>query len=241
MRLPYRIRKFVKIVKRRLKPLEGYREIRRYIKPLTGQIIFDVGANRGQAATELTKNFPGATIYSIEPYGPSFNRLKETVAKYPNVHAHCIGLGTHDGKSLLFTNEATEGNSLLPVKADLPETLIGSWNRPVGTSEVEIRQLDTFCNENGIDRIDVLKLDSQGYELQILEGAAKMLAANRIGCIFTEVTFVDIYEGQTRFEDIYQLLHGHGFRLVDFYEKKRHQEGFLKWCDVLFISAPNIK
>ena len=76
----------------------------------------------------------------------------------------------------LFLHGSTQGSSLLP----------GLPGAPAGTEDVHVTTMDQFCATNGIDRIDLLKTDTEGFDLQVLKGASKLLSRGRVRAIYSE-------------------------------------------------------
>ena len=82
--------------------------------------------------------------------------------------------------------------------------------------------------------MDLLKIDTQGYEDRVLRGAGEMLTPTAIRMLLIEVSFVDLYENQASFADIFTLVTTRGYRLVGLYDARRDERGLIRWCDVLF-------
>jgi FkbM family methyltransferase len=200
------------------------------------EMVFDVGANKGQCLGEMLKHFPRARIHSFEPFPEVFAQLTAMTRAYPNVTAHNLALGEADGTRAFHLNRASDTNSFLPNSTQAAEYAPPGWVDPMGIMQVPMRRLDTFCREQGIERIDLLKIDSQGYELKILEGGAELLRARRIRLLLLEVLFVPLYEDQPFFEDVYLHLKRRGCRLVGLYEQHREPSKALKWSDALFVA-----
>jgi FkbM family methyltransferase len=80
--------------------------------------------------------------------------------------------------------------------------------------EVKTTTLDAFAQEHGIEHVDLLKIDAQGSEYQVLEGAATTLATT--GVVKVEVSFVPVYKGQKLFSHVDLLLREHGFDLLSY-------------------------
>jgi FkbM family methyltransferase len=199
------------------------------------RMIFDVGANVGQTIKTLRPAFPEANIHAFEPYPPTYERLKSFVANDPHVETHNVALGAEQSTVTMYLAERDVGNSLLPLRSDLPVERIEDCFRPAGSTTVPVTRLDQFCRERNIEVIDILKIDTQGFEIHVLEGAGEMLRPEQIGAVYFEANFERFYEGQSRFTDLVLMLTNRGYRLVDFYSKSRHQQGHLRWCDCLFV------
>jgi len=198
--------------------------------------IFDVGANVGTMTSMFAKTFPESSIYSFEPYSDTFGQLRAATQTLNNVSSFNIALGHQDGDATLFLNKDSATNSLFKNSDDLARFADYSEGViPTGSVPVNVRRLDTFCDENEVHAIDVMKIDTQGYELKVLEGAGQLLDYQRIRFIYLEVLFVSLYEQQAEFYDVYRELTRHAYKFVGLYNSVRDKGGFLKWCDALFM------
>jgi FkbM family methyltransferase len=198
------------------------------------QTIFDVGANRGQSALECAQYFPESVIYSFEPDPTTCDILRSVACTLPQVRVYCHGFGAEEARAKLFLARQSEGNSLLRLSQERPESVHGGWTSPAGEVDVMIRRLDCFCDEEAISGIDLLKIDTQGYELNVLEGCGHMLSPDKVRSIFLEVAFRPIYDQQASFEDVYRTLISKGYHLIDFYHQAHGRDARLIWCDALF-------
>ncbi len=199
---------------------------------------FDVGANEGQTAGELRRIFPGAKIYCFEPYEAAFRTLRQKLGGDANICLERIALGDHKGEATLYENAESVTNSLLPNAPEAHASQPASYAIPTGQSTVAITTLDDFCGERAIPHLDFLKIDSQGYDLRILQGARKHLAEHRISFVVVEMLFAPLYAGQAHFHEIYGFLTGFGYQLVGLYAIHRSPAGAILWCDALFRCEP---
>src|SRR5205823_12566519 len=87
----------------------------------------------------------------------------------------------------------------------------------LATIQVQSTTIDRYCQENEIERIDILKLDIQGGELKALEGAVTMLGQNKIQLIYTEILIIPTYKAQPSFEDYLRFLQKLGYTMLDVY------------------------
>jgi FkbM family methyltransferase len=197
--------------------------------------LFDVGANTGQTAVQLARTFPGAAIYSFEPFPDSFASLQKTAKSFPQIQCLNLALGEKREAKKLFVNLNSETNSLLKNSASgmvIDPTLM----RPQGSTDIRVDTLDLFCEEHSIRNIDLLKLDTQGYELQVLRGAVMKLARKEIQFIFAEVLFHSLYENQAFFHEVYGWLLSAGYSFLGLYNSSFSTENKLLWADALFTS-----
>jgi hypothetical protein len=98
---------------------------------------------------------------------------------------------------------------------------------------VTLTTVDDFLCDKRIDTVDLLKVDTQGFDLQVLRGAGRALGSGALRNVLVELNFVRMYEGQGSPREIHDFLDGYGFHLVDYYEKYR-QGHTLAWCTALF-------
>ena len=80
--------------------------------------------------------------------------------------------------------------------------------------EVKVDTIDNYMNKNNIDRIDIIKIDTQGYEPKILDGAANSLKSNKINSIILEIIISDIYKSNVSFFEIEKNLIKNGYKLI---------------------------
>ena len=200
------------------------------------ETVLDVGANQGSTSLRYRTLFPKATIHAFEPATETYAELVQQTAADPNIHTHNIALGGQAGHQLLHVNSHSATNSLLPNSSRIKEYAPPHMCEPVGTASVSIARLDTFCVDSGIERIDFMKVDTQGYEKNVLAGAGSYLHPERIRGLFLEVLFVDLYEGQTWCDEILEIMRHHGYRLFGFTDVAADEVHGWKWADALFVS-----
>src|SRR5262245_30523630 len=155
--------------------------------------------------------------------------------RFANLYRYNIGLAGVAGRHRLhITKEPTASSLRRPNIPIAKRYESDSTFEVVAESEIECMTLADFVSANGIAHIDFIKLDTQGTELEILRGAQGIL--DRVSIIRSEVEFVDLYEGQSLFDDMVSELSSRGFRFVDFGEGQRRgpQPGKRIWADAIF-------
>ena len=105
------------------------------------------------------------------------------------------------------------------------------WNDIKLRYPVIVRTIDDYCAEHDIKAIDILKTDTQGYDLEVLKGAENILESRRIHLVYTEINLSTMYEGQASFDEIYRFLSDRDFTLVSVYELHA------RWMDCLFVNS----
>lgn len=198
--------------------------------------ILDVGANIGQTAHRYRALFPEATIYSLEPFETTFDTLSKTFHDDPKVKPRRLALADVSGTKTFHVNRESATNSLLPTAADSFDHVPASMTETLSTVEVPTRTLDEFLADEGITNLPILKLDVQGAELIVLDGARAALDAGRIDVVYTEVEFAELYSGGADFCEIRARMSAHKYVLYGLYGLNQGSSGLLAWGDAIFIS-----
>ena len=174
-------------------------------------LVLDVGANIGQFAGELRGDGYEGRIVSFEPLSSAFSALTTRAANDGRWEAMNIGLGATTGSATINVAGNSQSSSLLSM-GDAHRTAAPT-STYVGTEQIEVRRLDDVFGAIVADAsAPFLKLDVQGYERQVLDGAPSTIPA-LVG-LQLEVSVVELYEGETLFPEMLSLLAGHGFALA---------------------------
>jgi FkbM family methyltransferase len=145
-------------------------------------LAFDIGANVG-AFTCLMGSF-GHTVHAFEPIPETFCRLKKNVISnglLGRVNLNCIALGKEQGLVTFQTEEFGAATNRMIAPG------MGKVNRSTSTQVVAVTSLDDYCRSQNIGRIDFVKLDVEGMEPYVLQGAKTLLQERRIGAILIEI------------------------------------------------------
>jgi FkbM family methyltransferase len=135
--------------------------------------VFDVGANIGQSTRSYLQGFSRCNIYSFEPVRTTFESLQNSFATNPRVNCFCVGFGDCNSAKQMLADGTSSMNYILE-----DEKLT---DRTKHTEEVALRTVDSFCEEFSIPEIDFLKIDTEGWDLNVLRGATQMLTTHQIG------------------------------------------------------------
>ena len=140
-------------------------------------VIFDVGANVGVTSAVFAVSQPAATIYSFEPSPETFGFLCETVRPFGNVKAFRIAMSDKPGMMRFYDNETSASASHLSTNGN---SLGGS------SIEVSASTVDQFVKERSLDRVDLIKIDVEGFEPDVISGARQTIERLQPG-VFVEV------------------------------------------------------
>lgn len=199
--------------------------------------IFDIGAYDGGTALHYKKLFPGSTIYSFEPFLDSFSKLEKNTSQFKDIIATNKGVSNKDGKANFNSNIYPLTNSLL----DSHESGNAIWGEGLLTTqksiEVDITTIDSFVEANRISKIDVLKMDVQGAEYMVMQGAKKSIEKGLINLIYTEIITLPTYKGQLHLDEMIKLMRSYGFKLYNLYNLSLTDKGELRQVDGIFIKS----
>jgi len=197
--------------------------IRSLIRP--GDLVFDVGANVGKWSDSVTSNVTDVTLYAFEPLPSVFDELSENF-KNKNGFAYNLALSNFIGTKEFYYYHNHSTNSGFYDRKILRE------DYKLSPEEVRVRvdTLDVFCQKNEINKIDFLKIDTEGEELNVLLGAVNLLKARSISIIQFEYGGCYI-DSKSTLREVYELLSGFGYSVyrIDY-------EGLIKisnWRDEL--------
>jgi FkbM family methyltransferase len=190
-------------------------------------IILDVGANIGQTSIPLAKRFPSANVHSFEPTRHSFERLAVATKDLHNIHTHHMALGDRCATMSMSTQPLSLTNSLRAQESD-PES---------GREDVKVETADQFCADRSIDRIDIFKCDTEGYDASVLRGASHLLGSRSVVAFVIETTFDPANTKQSNFFTINDMLVPHGYICAGFYSTQylMRRSTFGSFCDSVFI------
>lgn len=173
--------------------------------------LLDVGANDGKYATDMREIGYRKRIISFEPLKSAFEGLKKASSNDDNWIINNYALGDSDTKGIINVAGNSVSSSILNI---LPIHLKNApESKYIGHEDIEIKKLDsifyTFCNIN--DNI-MLKIDTQGFEKRVLDGAIESLRSIKI--IQLEMSIVSLYENEMLFKEMINYLDIKGFQLA---------------------------
>lgn len=201
--------------------------------------VFDVGANVGEwAALALTIN-PALDLHCFEPSQGTYRRLLER-AFPPNVRCVNLGFGSAREEKTLYVFEDGSGLNSLYKREGLED----GWGlQPQERTEIiKLDTMDHYCSEQGIDSIDLLKVDVEGHELEVFRGAARMLERRQIRAIQFEYGGCNV-DARVMLKDLFAYLRPFGFtfyrmypgelRRVERYDQRMENFRYQNWVVML--------
>jgi FkbM family methyltransferase len=193
-----------------------FHDIGRWLPRLKVEMIFDVGAHVGGVAEACLTAFPDAQVRCFEPSVERYGKLALRFANSPRVKTERLALGSRAGTAALI-NTAFGAMSYLEAgrRKELPAGV------PVLDSEtVEVTTLDDYRTAAGIARIDILKIDTEGHDLDVLMGAAGSLSEARAGLVLAEVSMDPDNKFHVAYEEVTAELLRHDYRLFALYTQQ---------------------
>lgn len=209
--------------------------LRRFTRHFGVDCVIDVGANAGQYATMLRKDvgFTG-TILSFEPNPAVFAALEKRAAGDPRWHVHNIALSDRDGVASFNITAADQFSSLNA--PDAADPLFKTRTAVTRTVEVETRALSTFWPELAARHkvaTPFLKMDTQGHDRSVCEGAGEALAL--MAGVQTELAVRPLYAGATGYREMIDLMAAAGFSPNAIFANNKGHFPLLVEMDGLFV------
>lgn len=189
--------------------------------------IVDAGANVGQSIAKYKSIFPNSIIHSYEPSLKIFPELKQNASKYSGVSVYNKALGSKPGKIVFYQYEDHVNSSALPMGKDL------SQHNTYSETEVECSTLDIEAGLAGIDHINILKIDTQGFDLEVLKGAQKLIDARKVDIVLIEHIVAELYKDGPAYSEQVRFFEQNDFKLVVSY-RLNMDKGMVTWFDSVY-------
>jgi FkbM family methyltransferase len=147
----------------------------RILSKFNPRYCIDIGANKGDYSRMLLR-LPGTKVVAFEPLPVAFKSLEAVRKEFPD-RFECFNLGVADKEATLTLHFGEDDSELASFSTEVNGVgYVGKTN--VNTIEAKVVTLDTFLEERGSEEIDLLKIDTEGYENEVLLGALKTIRNN---------------------------------------------------------------
>ena len=172
-----------------------------------GVVVFDIGANNGKWATDLAKHLPAADYHLFECAPYCFEPLERSAKSLKKSSIIKKAVSNRTGTTILHLPDAGSGLASIHKREDTSVSKFSYSQFPVSTVTI-----DEYADEHGVDFIDVVKVDVEGHELAVFEGAYKRLSEKLIGVVFFEFGSANV-NSRTFFRDFWKLFGEHEYEL----------------------------
>jgi FkbM family methyltransferase len=198
------------------------------------KVIYDVGANIGTWTLLAKSFFKDAEIHAFEPLAGHTQQFLNNTKTLDNTHLHAFCLGNINSTSVINISSFSDSSSILDATPlEFEEFQI----KKIKEETVAVKRISTLIEQGSLPSPDLIKLDVQGFELEVLKGAESHL--DSVQFLIAEVSFKEYYHKQPLFLDIANYLAQHHFSIYAF-GQSTPTGGELGQIDVLFkrVSAP---
>ena len=186
--------------------------------------ILDIGANVGDVAVAALNSYKESNIICFEPVQKTYDALKDRLDPFGDrVQLHKVALSNTTGVGEINITTFHGANSIAPQASFHKEC--NPHVQEMGKESIELVRLDDYCARFPCDRIDVMKIDVEGHELDVLKGGLQFISS-RVDFIIIEVSLMrdQSWENQAIFE-IFAILKTAGFRLLNIMDLHRTGDG----------------
>jgi FkbM family methyltransferase len=209
---------------------EKYSDLSRAL-PVDFRTVIDVGAHLGNTVAETLRFQPRAIIHAIEPVSLTFAELSRRFAGDQRIRCHNLALGTMDGEAMLTARGTNSGNRIVQQKPD-----------GVPVEAIKTASGDEFARSVGVDRASFVKIDTEGFDLNVLRGFSSMIADQRIDAFQVEVSMGPQNTKHVALEAIRDYVGPLGYWLFKLYNQAHERKRPIARCaDAVFVSTDCIK
>ncbi|MBF2025547.1 MAG: FkbM family methyltransferase [Oscillatoriales cyanobacterium C42_A2020_001] len=198
-------------------------------------IVVDVGAHDGRLFAVPQAQDINNAVYAIEPIPELAEQLR--AHRLSNLHVFCCAMGDEEGNRTFHVNQNDATSSLLIAHCNESWQAYADRLQEVRSLQVPVVRLDSFLDQQSLAEVDLLKIDAQGYDLQVLQGAGD--AIHRIKRIIVEVQLTPLYQGSASKEEIVAYLVDRGFRLAGAISQTEGLEENLEFVRVTRYPRPH--
>jgi FkbM family methyltransferase len=190
----------------------------KFLKPI---VVFDVGAHYGETIKLFHKKLKLEKIYSFEASPENYKILKKNIIKYNSKKIETFNYGIGEKISKDYINQTLESSSSTINKLNINSKYFKKKLKVLNIKDkdnfhykvpIEIITLDYFIEKNKIEYIDLLKIDTEGYELNVLKGLSKH--NKKVKLVYFEHHYDDMIIKNYKFGDIHRLLKNNGFIMI---------------------------
>lgn len=189
-----------------------------WLRDMSIRTFVDVGANTGQFSQAVHAVFPDAQIFAFEPLPSCVGQARERMKGVEGFHIFAAAIGSQDGTITIHESASSPSSSILPMSEAHTEAF--PWTAGGQDVEVDLRRLDSFLPEMKLTAPVLLKIDVQGYSMEVLRGAIETIRLCEI--VVVETSVVELYDGESTFEEVYTFMRNVGFAFAGALDQLTH-------------------
>ena len=206
-------------------------ELEDLVKDLEVEIVIDVGSNKGQFLL-LTENFfECKKIYSFEPIEEFFEMQKNFFKHKNNISFFNFALGEKTTKNTFYITKRKDSSSFFKINESIKSN---DDFKIIEKKEIQIHSLDEIMVNENLNGSILLKIDVQGYELEVLKGGVETL--KKIKYVIVETSDNQIYQYQSLSQDVINFLKSNNFTFSKENKPSKIKKTNFKQKDILFIN-----
>lgn len=200
------------------------------LKSIELSTIIDIGANKGQFSSIVSRLIPHSKIFAFEPLSGPSTKFKQVFSDNSNVILYQLAISDTEGEAEIHVSEKEDSSSLLSIGELQNQIFPGT--KESHTETITTKRLDSILSKEQITVPALLKLDVQGFELSALKGCETLLHC--FDHIYVECSFVELYEGQSLAYEVISFLQERRFILKGIYNTYYDKNGIAIQADFLF-------
>lgn len=205
-------------------------EHEKLLKYLNCDSIVDVGANRGQFALVARECLPNAMIYSFEPLPAPFHKIKCLFSDDNKVKIFHCAIGQSQKNMTMHVSKSDDSSSLYPISRT--QSILYPGTEEKETVQIALEKLNNFIKAEDLQGRSLLKIDVQGYELEVMKGSEEILCD--FSYVYVECSFIELYIGQPLLYEIIKYMSDKGFGVYGAYNLNYDSSGVCVQGDFLF-------
>ena len=203
------------------------------LQRLQPAMVVDIGANRGQFTLATRHACPAARVLAFEPLPQPAKIFRKLFADDDKVRLFPVAVGLETGEATIHVSARDDSSSLLPITATQNALFPGTAE--TSTQTIRVMRLEDCLDSVELRDSALLKLDVQGFELTALQGCESLL--HEFSWVYTECSFVELYEGQALADEVIAWLRERGLSLCGVFNMAYDKWGKAIQADFLFERA----
>jgi FkbM family methyltransferase len=203
--------------------------------------ILDVGSHRGESIDRFKRVFPSLSIHGFEPQSDNFQFLTNKYRGDDSVILNNCGVGEEAGELEFHSFKKTDVGSFVGIDPDSAWAKVRSkefdtvpTEFETGTNKVPVQSIDEYVKATGLKQINLLKIDTQGFEDDVLKGCKDSLSNNVIDFIELELIITGPYQKKLMFKDIESLFEPYGYKMYGIQSGSNYYDSPILQFDLLF-------